>query len=325
MAPRPELSFVIPVYNSAFSIGEVVADINQRFEHMDFELILVNDGSRDESEAVCRALVEKYPQRIVYLHLSKNFSEHNAVLAGLNQSRGAYIAVLDDDGQNPPAEVLRLYTAIVQGNYDTVYGFYREKKHHWFRNLGSRFNDKMANLMLDKPKEIYLSSFKIMNRFIVDQIVQYKGAYPYIDGLIFRSTRNIAQIPVEHKARVEGRSGYSLRKLVALWLNMFLNFSIGPLRIAAMLGLMTSAASIPLIVLIVIDKIVNPHVTLGVPSILVGMTFFAGLQLLIVGLVGEYLGRTFMNQSGSPQFIVRYCYKSAPETAENRLRPREEN
>ena len=305
---RPQLSFVIPVYNSALSIGEVVGDINRRFDFLSYEVILVNDGSRDASESVCRHLVEASQGRVQYVHLAKNFSEHNAVLAGLNLSRGEYVAVLDDDGQNPPAEVLRLYEEIQRGSYDTVYGFYRQKKHHWFRNLGSRFNDKMANIMLDKPRDIYLSSFKIMNRFVVDHIIGYKGAFPYIDGLIFRTTRNIGQVAVEHKSRSEGRSGYNLRKLVALWLNMFLNFSISPLRMAAMLGLITSIASVPLMGLIVIDKLLHPEVTIGIPSVLVGMTFFSGIQLLIVGLVGEYLGRMFLDHSGAPQYVVRYTY-----------------
>lgn len=306
-----ELSFVIPVYNGANSIEAVVRDILRLFSFVSFEIILVNDGSRDNTEAVCQALVDAHPQQVIFLQLSRNFSEHNAVLAGLNHSRGAFVAVLDDDGQNPPAEIIRMYEAIKTGNYDTVYGFYREKQHHWFRNLGSRFNDAVANTMLKKPKHLYLSSFKIMNRFIVDQIITYKGAFPYIDGLIFRTTQNIAQIPVEHKKRELGQSGYTLSKLVKLWLNMFLNFSISPLRMAAVLGLFTAAGSIPLIFLIIIDKILHPELTMGVPTILVAMTFFAGLQLLIIGLVGEYLGRMFLDHAGTPQFIVRYVYESA--------------
>ncbi|MCX6129092.1 MAG: glycosyltransferase family 2 protein [Proteobacteria bacterium] len=304
----PELSFVIPVYNGSASIRKVAQEIIRHFSFLSFELILVNDGSKDDSEEVCKILVDENPGLIKFLQLSRNFSEHNAVLAGLNQSRGNFVAVLDDDGQNPPFEILRLYEAIKIGKHDTVYGFYRDKKHHWFRNLGSKFNDAVANVMLKKPKSIYLSSFKIMNRFIVDQVISYKGAFPYIDGLIFRATQNIAQIPVEHVVRVEGRSGYTFQKLVKLWLNMFLNFSISPLRMAAVLGLLSSAASIPLIFIIIIDKILNPQLTMGVPTILVAMSFFSGIQLLIIGLVGEYLGRMFLDYSGTPQYIVRYAY-----------------
>jgi undecaprenyl-phosphate 4-deoxy-4-formamido-L-arabinose transferase len=317
----PELSFVIPVYNGASSIGAVVHDILKLFSFVPFEIILVNDGSKDNTEAVCQALVEAHPHQVIFLQLSRNFSEHNAVLAGLNQSRGAYVAVLDDDGQNPPSEIIRMYEAIKTGGYDTVYGFYREKQHHWFRNLGSRFNDAVANVMLKKPRNIYLSSFKIMNRFTVDQVITYKGAFPYIDGLIFRATQNIAQIPVDHKKRDQGQSGYTFSKLVKLWLNMFLNFSISPLRLAAVLGLFTAAGSVPLIFIIIIDKIMNPTLTMGVPTILVAMSFFAGVQLLIIGLVGEYLGRMFLDHAGTPQFIVRYAYGPLSEASRSTPKP----
>ncbi len=307
---RPDLSLVIPVYNGASSIGGVVQDIVDACKAIDFEIILVNDGSKDATEKVCRGLADAFPSRLTYLHLSRNFSEHNAVLAGLNQSRGHYVAVLDDDGQNPPSEALRLYQHSLAGGYDTVYGYYEQKQHHWFRNLGSRFNDRVANVMLKKPPHIYLSSFKVMSRFVVDQVIRYHGAFPYIDGLIFRTTQNISQISVQHKKRVEGQSGYTFKKLVSLWMNMFLNFSIGPLRLAAIFGLITALATIPLIILVIIDKFFNPGLTLGVPTILVVMTFFAGVQLLNIGLVGEYLGRLFLDHSGMPQFVVRYAYGS---------------
>ena len=315
-----ELSFVIPVYNGAATIKRVVGEILANFAAHSLEVILVNDGSKDDTEGVCRGLVEAFPRTVIFLQLSRNFSEHNAVLAGLNCAQGKFTAILDDDGQNPPAEIIRLYEAIKIGGFDTVYGYYNQKRHHWFRNLGSRFNDSVANIMLKKPKHIYLSSFKIMNRFAVDQVITYKGAFPYIDGLIFRVTQNIAQIPVEHVAREQGTSGYTLQKLVKLWLNMFLNFSISPLRVAALLGLFTSAASVPLIFLVIIDKIMNPQLTMGVPSILVAMSFFSGIQLLIIGLVGEYLGRMFLDHSGTPQYVIRYTYGSSSGAAEQLVR-----
>ncbi len=181
---------------------------------------------------------------MTFLHLARNFGEHSAVLAGLSHSHGRAVAVLDDDGQNPPEEVVRLHQALIDGNFDVVYGRYREKKHHWFRNLGSWFNDRLATLMLKKPRDIYLSSFKVLNRFTVDEVTRYRGCHPYIDGLIFRTTRNIGQIDVEHQDRIAGTSNYTLRRLVRLWMNMFLGFSISPLRLAIVLGLFTSALSL---------------------------------------------------------------------------------
>src|SRR5204862_7823008 len=230
MATGPELSLVIPVYNGSRTIGPLVEQTAKIFGSTSFEIVLVNDGSEDDSERVCVKLAEKFPQNVTFVHLSRNFGEHSAVLAGFTEARGRYVAVLDDDGQNPPEEIVRMLAELKRGHYDVVYGHYIEKKHSWFRNLGSRFNDAIATLMLGKPKELYLSSFKVMNRFVVNEIVKYRGPYPYADGLIYRTTRRISQIPVEHRASVGGASRYTLVKLISLWLNMFLNFSIAPLR-----------------------------------------------------------------------------------------------
>jgi len=272
---------------------------------------LVNDGSEDDSEKVCAALSGKFSESVVFVHLSRNFGEHNAVLAGFRQTRGRYIAVLDDDGQNPPEEIVRMLDELKRKNCDVVYGHYIEKKHSWFRNLGSRFNDRIATLMLHKPKDLYLSSFKVMNRFVVDEITKYRGPYPYTDGLIYRVTRNIGQIPVEHRESLGGASRYTLRRLARLWLNMFLNFSIKPLRLSIYVGLLTSCLSVLALVAILIDRLwITPNVTLGIPTVLGTIVLLAGIQLMILGLVGEYLGRLYLDQTGTPQYVVRYATRA---------------
>ena len=307
----PELSLVIPVYNGSRTIGLVVERIHTVFALMRFEIILVNDGSEDDSELVCAALAKKSPEVITLVHLSRNFGEHNAVLAGLSYSRGQYVAVLDDDGQNPPEEVMPMLQELKRKGYDVVYGHYIEKKHSWFRNAGSRFNDRIATLMLDKPKDLYLSSFKVMTRFLVNEIIKYRGPYPYTDGLIYRTTRKIGQIPVEHRTNLSGPSRYTFRKLVGLWLNMFLNFSVKPLRLSVYVGLCTSCLSIFALFLILIDKIwITPNLTVGIPTVLGSIVFLAGIQLMILGLVGEYLGRLYMDHTGTPQYIVRYVTRT---------------
>jgi len=309
----PELSLVIPVYNGSRTIGPLVEQTAKIFGSTSFEIVLVNDGSADDSETVCAQLAEKFPQTVTFVHLSRNFGEHSAVLAGFTQARGRYVAVLDDDGQNPPEEVIRMLDELKRKNYDVVYGHYIEKKHSWFRNLGSRFNDRIATLMLHKPKDLYLSSFKVMNRFLVNEIIKYRGPYPYTDGLIYRVTRNIGQIPVEHRVSQSGRSRYTLRRLVRLWLNMFLNFSIQPLRISVYVGLFASCLSIVALVAILIDKLwITKNVTLGIPTVLGSIVFFAGIQLMILGLVGEYLGRLYLDHTGTPQYVVRYVRRANP-------------
>jgi len=310
MATGPELSLVIPVYNGSRTIGSLVDHIIKIFASTSFEIVLVNDGSRDDSEKVCAQLAQKFPQLVTFVHLSRNFGEHSAVLAGFTQARGRYVAVLDDDGQNPPEEIVRMLDELKRKNYDVVYGHYIEKKHSWFRNLGSRFNDRIATLMLHKPKELYLSSFKVINRFLIDEIVKYRGPYPYTDGLIYRVTRNIGQIPVEHRASPGGSSRYTLRRLIRLWLNMFLNFSIKPLRLSIYVGLFTSCLSLVALIAIVIDRLwITPNVTLGIPTVLGTIVLLAGIQLMILGLVGEYLGRLYLDQTGTPQYVVRYTVR----------------
>jgi len=184
----PELSLVIPVYNGSQTISLVVERIHTVFASMQFDVILVNDGSEDDSEVVCAKLVEKFPHIVTLVQLSRNFGEHNAVLAGLSHARGQYIAVLDDDGQNPPEEVVPMLEELKRRDYDVIYGHYIKKKHSWFRNAGSWFNDRIATFILDKPKNLYLSSFKVMTRFVVDEIIRYRGPFPYIDGLIYRTS-----------------------------------------------------------------------------------------------------------------------------------------
>ena len=315
MTSVPELSLVIPVYNGSRTIGTLVEQTPKIFGSISFEIVLVNDGSEDESEMVCIQLAEKFPQNVTFVHLSRNFGEHSAVLAGFTEARGRYVAVLDDDGQNPPEEVMRMLDELKRKNYDVVYGHYIEKKHSWFRNLGSRFNDRIATLMLHKPKDLYLSSFKVMNRFLVNEITKYRGPYPYTDGLIYRVTRNIGQIPVEHRASLSGPSRYTFRRLVRLWLNMFLNFSIKPLRISVYVGLFASCLSIVALIAILIDKLwITPDLTVGIPTVLGSIVFFSGIQLMILGLVGEYLGRLYLDQTGTPQYVVRYILRKGEST-----------
>jgi glycosyltransferase involved in cell wall biosynthesis len=316
----PDLSLVVPVYNGSRTIGPLVERIAMVFASTTFEIVLVNDGSEDDSEMACTKLTEKFPQNVTFVHLSRNFGEHSAVLAGLSHARGRYVAVLDDDGQNPPEEVARMLEALKSNNFDVVYGHYIEKKHSWFRNAGSRFNDRIATIMLHKPKDLYLSSFKIMNRFLVDEIIKYRGPYPYTDGLIYRATRKIGQIPVEHRASVSGPSRYTFRKLVRLWLNMFLNFSIKPLRLSVYVGLFASCLSIVALIAILIDKFwITPNLTVGIPTVLGSIVFFAGIQLMILGLVGEYLGRLYLDQTGTPQYIVRYTMQAGSKEGTPRV------
>jgi glycosyltransferase involved in cell wall biosynthesis len=301
-----KVSVVIPVYNGEQSIGSLVEKLIEVLTGLyKLEIVLVNDNSPDHSEAVCEGLFQAYPEIVRFFSLAKNVGEHNAVMAGLNQSSGDYMVIMDDDFQNPISEVVKLLDYATHHDCDVTYTYYKKKKHSFLRNLGSRINDRVANLMLRKPKNLYLSSFKALNRFIVDEIVKYDLPYPYIDGLILRTTEKIGKIEVEHHKREQGRSGYTLAKLIRLWLNMFTSFSILPLRVATLIGLVFSLIGLVLGVFTVIEKLANPNLPTGYPTTMVVISIFAGIQLISLGMIGEYVGRIFMSFNRKPQYTIR--------------------
>ena len=299
------IGIVIPVYNGALTIGNLVDKLIALLPYKNKKIILVNDGSTDNSHEVCLKKAEQYPDIITYLSLSKNFGEHNAVMAGLNYADTDYVVIMDDDFQNPPDEVEKLINTTIDGGYDVTYSYYEEKKHTFFRNFGSKFNDIVATFLLDKPPNLYLSSFKCMNRFMVNEVIKYKGPFPYIDGLILRVTRNIGKVMVRYEERQINRSNYTLRKLIHLWLNMFINFSITPLRISTVLGLFMAFIGVVMSIYILIDRIFYSNTPLGWTSLMIAIITFSGVQLFIIGLIGEYMGRLFLTENMTPQYVIR--------------------
>jgi len=312
MNSNPEnqkISIVIPVYNGALSIDRLVDELITRISPVfNIEIVLVNDCSPDNSEEVCIGITKKHPEFVSFYSLAMNVGEHNTVMAGLNKATGDYAVIIDDDFQNPVSEVIKLTDYMINSNYDVVYTYYEEKKHSIFRNLGSQFNDKVANVMLKKPKDLYLSSFKIINRFLINEVIKYDLPYPYIDGLILRRTSNIGKIKVSHTERQLGKSNYTLRKLISLWMNMFTNFSILPLRISIVLGFIFSFIGFLISIDAIIEKIFNPHLPQGYTFIVIIISFYAGIQLIAIGMVGEYLGRLFMAHNKKPQYSIRKSF-----------------
>ena len=300
------VTIVIPVFNGSPTITKLVTECIQSFEEFfDLEIVLINDCSEDNSYDVCLCIQERYPSTITFLSLSKNFGEHNAVMAGLHHSNGDFVVTLDDDGQNPPQEALNLINYAVKENLDVVYSYYPKKKHNLVRNLCSWLNGKVANLMLRKPVGLYLSSFRSMSRFTVQEIIKYDLPYPYVDGLILRSISKIGALETKHKSRISGKSGYTFRKLLRLWLNMFTNFSVLPLRIASFLGFVFALLGMLIGVFTLYERFLNPNLPVGWATIAVLCSILGGVQLMALGMIGEYLGRIFLGMNRQPQFIVR--------------------
>jgi glycosyltransferase involved in cell wall biosynthesis len=303
--PGIGLSIVVPVYRGAATVGTLVAELSRLKPAGGMEIILVNDGSPDNSDDVCRALLDTATVPLTYIEHARNFGEHNAVMTGLRHARGAYVISMDDDLQNPPEEVLRLFDHARHGNWDVVYTRYAIKQHAGWRNLGSRFANKVADVLLDKPKGLYLSSFRCMSALVVGSVTQYTGPYPYIDGLIMQVTRRIDSIEVRHLPRIEGRSNYNLTRLVRLWLNLATSFSLVPLRLAIFAGAAMAAAGAIGAVATIIEALFLNETPTGWASTMVVLLLVGGVQSMILGVLGEYVGRTFLTANGKPQGAIR--------------------
>ena len=298
------VSVVVPVFNSEGTLERLIVALRDALaSRYDLEVVLVNDGSVDGSGDVCRSLAERHPF-VRYVGLARNFGEHNAVMAGLCHASGDCAVIVDDDLQNPPEEIPKLVEKLREG-YDVVFSRYPTKHHSRSRNLGSRINNAAASLLLKKDWDLYLSSFKAVNRFLIDEITRYTGPYPYVDGLILRVTDNIATQDVLHRPRDTGRSNYTPVRLLRLWLNMFTNFSILPLRIASLAGLAFAVTGLVLAVAFVIERLSNPDLPAGWASLAVIVLVVSGVQLFALGMIGEYLGRLFLKDNGSPMFVAR--------------------
>ncbi len=304
MIDKVSVSVCIPVYNASNTISDLVAEtFCELSDEYIVEIVLVNDCSRDNSDEICKRLAKSDPI-IKYIALRKNFGEHSAVMCALTYATSNYMVIIDDDFQNPPSEIHALVEQARKG-FDVVYSAFPKKKHDFHRNLGSRFNDLVANWLLEKPKDLYLSSFKVITADLVDRITMYKGPSPYVDGLILRETRNISNVIVDHEERREGESNYTLSKLVALWLNMFINFSVKPLRMFALFGMVVTVLSFIAAIVFIIEKLLDPTLQMGWTSVMVSILFFSGVQLVFLGLIGEYIGKNYLQVNGTPQWAVK--------------------
>lgn len=305
------VSFVIPCYRSQETLGSVVQEIADTMGGLPayrYEIILVNDCSPDGTFSVIESLAERLPC-IVGVDLARNFGQHAALMAGFRQAKGDVIVCLDDDGQTPADEVGKLLEKIEQG-YDVVYASYANKQHSGFRNWGSRVNSKMTEVMLGKPKDLAVTSYFAIRRFVMAEMLRYEQCYPYVIGLVLRTTQKICNVEVHHRARTVGTSGYTLRKLLALWMNGFTSFSVKPLRMATYFGAVTAGCGFLYLLYIVVRYFVGHTAPMGWSSTMAVLLLLGGVILLVLGLIGEYVGRIFMCVNAAPQYVVRQVVTS---------------
>ncbi len=312
---KKKISFVIPCYRSENTLEAVIREIEDTMKTMDFdhEIMLINDGSPDNTWGKIKEIAASSPDgSVLGINFAKNFGQHAALMAGLNASTGDYVVCLDDDGQTPANEVGKLIDALESG-YDVAYARYSHKKHNLFRNFGTAMNEWMASAMLGKPKDLYVSSYFAARRFVVDEMVKYESSYPYVIGLVLRTTRNICNVDVKHRAREVGRSGYTFGKLMALWINGFTAFSIKPLRIATVAGVIFAAIGFIYGVFTVIKKFVYPVAPLGYAALMSAVVFMGGMIMMMLGMIGEYLGRLYISQNKNPQYVIRETTRDGQE------------
>lgn len=300
-------SIVIPCYKSSETIETVVMSSISEMKKMNrdnLEFVLVNDCSPDEGKTRRKLfeIAEKY-DFVKVVDLAKNVGQHNAMMAGLRHAEGDVIISMDDDMQTRPSELVKMFEVFEEG-YDVVYGCYPEKKHSLFRNFGSWFNRVTVTVLLNKPKEIRSSSFWIMRKFVKDSIIEYTGAHTYLLGLILRTTNNIKSVEIQHFEREYGTSGYTLKSLLALWSNI-IGFTAKPLEIAMHLGFLIAGFSFIAGIIIFVRKIIDPMVTIGWSSTIVAIFFSLGIILSFMGIIGEYIGRMYLQVNNEPQYVIR--------------------
>lgn len=302
---QPEVSFVVPLHNTGDSLPKLLEVFRDVEMQQSWELVLVDDGSVDGTSQRAAALMEDFPAPVTLVQLARNFGEHAAVLEGYRRSRGQFVVNLDDDLQNPVTEALKLLDHLCESGMDVVYSCYDDKKHSAWRNVGSWLINHAATFLLGKPRDLYLSSFRALRRELIDRIVSYRGPYPYIDGLILGATDRIGRLTVRHAERLGGKSGYTPRKLVRLALSLLFDFSVMPLRLASILGFVLCAFGVVILAEVVLETVFIGPKQAGWGSLMGALALFSGAQLLMLGIIGEYVGRAFMTVSGKPQSLVR--------------------
>lgn len=301
-----KLSFVIPCYGSEHTIIPVVHEVISLIDtnRFDYEFILVNDCSKDNVWKSITQLVDENP-KVKGISFARNFGQQSALLAGFRHATGDYVVSMDDDGQAPVESLNEMIDLLINEDYDIVYGCYQQVKQSGFRRFGSWFNHKMAVWFSNCPKDLFPTSFYVARKFLIEEISRFENCYAYISGLVFRTTRNIGKVYVKHRSRLEGHSGYTIRRLIGLWVNGFTAFSVKPLRLATFLGFVFSMVGFAYGLAIIVMKLLRPNIPIGYSSIMAAILFIGGVLMFTMGMVGEYIGRIYINQNKAPQYVIK--------------------
>lgn len=303
------LSFVIPCYNSTKTLPIVTKEIRdvmqEKMSQYDYEVILVNDCSPDGTTYDVIKQLSEEDKHIKGVNLARNFGQPSAVMAGMSFAKGDYIVCGDDDGQTPFCELPVFFEKMAEG-YDVIEAKYTEReKRSLFRKFGTFMNEFMATWLINKPKGIVLTTYWVIKRFVAQEMLKYPNSYPYLGGLMMRVTQKVCNVDIVHRERLVGKSGYSIKKMLELWLSGFTSFSIEPLRIASLLGVFTAVVGVLAGVVTIVRKILNPTIAAGYSSLMAVLLFLFGVLFVILGIMGEYVGRIYISLNKAPQFVIR--------------------
>lgn len=308
---RPEISIVVPVYNSHECVAELSRQIEDALKDFSYEQIMVNDCSRDSSWDEIKKVCTQN-KNVIGINLRKNGGQDSAILTGLNYSRGNWVIIMDDDLQHSPYDIPKLYEEAQKG-YDVVYANFDSKKQKLWKNLGSWFNGKISEIALQKPKEVYLSPFKILCRGVVQEMIKFNNLFPYIDGLIFQVTRNITQIPIEHHKRELGKSNYNLAKSIKVFLRMLFGFSTMPLNIASYTGFISAIVGLILAIIYAVEYFMGKADVTGWTTLVILILILGGGILVSLGIIGRYLGQVYLTVNNQPKFVIKETLNTTNE------------
>ncbi len=301
-----KISIVIPCYKSTKSLPSVVFEIIKTFrsrEIVDYEIILVNDGSSDDTYSTIKELSSKN-DKIKGISLAKNFGQASAMIAGYHHVTGDYVVHIDDDGQSPVNNLWKLVDKLEEG-FDLVFSQYSKKKNSLMQKIGTGINNWMASYLIDKPKDLYFGNFWICRKFVINEVIKCKNPYPYIAGFFLKTTFNMTGLKMEQRERMHGKTNYTFKKMLSLWLNGFTAFSIKPLRIATGFGFICSITGFIAMTYTIILKIQYPEIPAGYSSVIATILFIGGMLMFMLGMIGEYVGRIYLNINQIPQFVIR--------------------
>jgi undecaprenyl-phosphate 4-deoxy-4-formamido-L-arabinose transferase len=302
-----DISIIIPVFNSEEILAELSKQIDLSLTNTSYELILINDCSKDNSWDIISSL-QKENEHIIGVNLRKNSGQDNAIMAGLNFSSGEYAVIMDDDLQHSPKDILLLVNECKKG-FDVCYANFNKKKQKWWKNVGSWLNGRIAEILIKKPKNIYLSPFQVLHKDIVKEVIKYKGPYPYVQGLILRVTDNLTQINIDHYKRLAGKGNFNLIRSIIVFVKLMTSFSVIPLRIATVMGFVTAFIGFAMIPYYLAMYFFNDEIIEGWTSLMIIILMLGGLLLISLGMLGEYIGRMFLDINQKPQFVIKKVLK----------------